>query len=71
MTPGVDECGDVMVSQPGGRWPPHSCRADTLLIKRGGHNVLYGSAPALAAAVQAWSQETDTQMPDLTRTMIP
>lgn len=43
---------------------------DTLLIKQGGHNVLYGSALALAAAVQTWSQETGTQVPDLTRTII-
>ena len=43
---------------------------DTLLIKQGGHNVLYGSALALAAAVQTWSQETGTPVPDLTRTII-
>jgi hypothetical protein len=32
--------------------------------------LLYGSALALAAAVQTWSQETGTAVPDLTRTMI-
>jgi len=43
---------------------------DTLLIKQGGHHVLYGSALALAAAVQTWSQEPGTPVPDLTRTVI-
>ena len=43
---------------------------DTLLIKQGGHNVLYGAALALAAAVQTWSQETGTAVPDLARTVI-
>jgi hypothetical protein len=43
---------------------------DTLLMKQGGHKVLYGAALALAAAVQTWSQETGNAAPDLTRTVI-
>jgi hypothetical protein len=43
---------------------------DTLLIKQGGHNVLYGAALALAAAVQTWSQQTGTAVPDLTHAVI-
>ena len=43
---------------------------DTLLIKQGGHNVLYGAALALAAAVQTWSKETGTAVTDLTHTIV-
>jgi hypothetical protein len=42
---------------------------DTLLIKQGGRSVLYGAALALAA-VQTWSQQTGTAVPDLTHTVI-
>jgi hypothetical protein len=42
----------------------------TLITRQGGQHVLYGSALALTAAVQAWSQTTDTPVPDLTREII-
>ena len=38
---------------------------DTLIIKRGGRHVLYGSTLALAAATQAWSQHTGTPITEL------
>jgi hypothetical protein len=37
----------------------------SLIARQGGQHVLYGSALALAAAVQAWSHSTDTPVPDL------
>jgi len=43
---------------------------NTLMIKQGGQHMLYGSALALAAAVQAWSKTTDTPVPDLTRDIV-
>ncbi len=39
---------------------------DTLLIRQGGKQVLYGSALALAATLRAWSTATDTPVHDLT-----
>lgn len=42
----------------------------TLITRQGGQHVLYGSALALAAAVQAWSTITDTPVPDLTRDIV-
>lgn len=33
---------------------------DTLMVKQGGRNVLYGSVLTLAAAVRAWSADTNT-----------
>jgi hypothetical protein len=42
----------------------------TLITRQGGQHVLYGSALALTAATQAWSQTTDTPLPDLTREII-
>jgi hypothetical protein len=43
---------------------------NTLITHQGGQPVLYGSALALAAATQAWSQATDTPVPDLAREII-
>jgi len=43
---------------------------DTLLIKQGGKQVLYGSALALAAATRTWSIITGTEVNELTRTAI-
>jgi hypothetical protein len=38
---------------------------DTLIARQGGQRVLYGSALALAAALSAWSNITDTPIADL------
>jgi hypothetical protein len=43
---------------------------DTLITRQGGQPVLYGSALALAAAVQTWSADTGTPLTDLTRTAV-
>jgi len=43
---------------------------DTLLARQGGPQVLAGSALALAAATNAWSQHTDTPRADLIQTII-
>ncbi len=43
---------------------------DTLLARQGGPQVLAGSALALAAATNAWSQRTDTPLADLARTIV-
>jgi hypothetical protein len=43
---------------------------DALITRQGGQHVLYGSALALAAALQAWSQHASTPLPDLARTTI-
>lgn len=40
---------------------------DTLITRQGGQHVLYGSALALAAATQSWSQQTNTPIADLMR----
>src|SRR5205085_4379845 len=42
----------------------------TLTVRQGGHHLLYGSALALAAATIAWAQRTDTELAELTTTMI-
>jgi hypothetical protein len=42
----------------------------SLIARQGGHHVLYGSALALAAALQAWSRHTQTPIADLARTVI-
>lgn len=39
---------------------------DTLIARQGGQHVLYGSALALTATLQAWAQHTDTPITDLT-----
>src|SRR5215470_10740596 len=38
---------------------------DTLIVRQGGQRVLYGSALALAAAIQAWSDITGTPIAEL------
>jgi hypothetical protein len=43
---------------------------DKLLIRQGGHQVLPGSALALAAAIRAWAQLTDTPPAELIPTLI-
>jgi hypothetical protein len=43
---------------------------DSLIARQGGKHVLYGSALALTAAIQAWSEHTSTPLTDLTRTAI-
>lgn len=42
----------------------------TLITRQGGQHVLHGSALALTAAVQTWSDITDTPVPDLTRDIV-
>lgn len=42
----------------------------SLLTRQGGPQVLYGSALALAATVRTWSNDSDTPMPELARTLI-
>ena len=43
---------------------------DSLIARQGGRHVLYGSALALAAALQAWSRHAGTPLTDLARTTI-
>ena len=43
---------------------------DALIARQGGQHVLYGSALALAAALQAWSRHAGTTLPDLVRMTI-
>jgi hypothetical protein len=43
---------------------------NTLMIRQGGQHMLYGSALALTAAVQAWSKATDTPVLDLAREIV-
>jgi hypothetical protein len=43
---------------------------DTLITGHGGQYILYGSALALTAAVQAWSAATDTPVADLAHAVI-
>jgi hypothetical protein len=43
---------------------------DTLVTRQSGQQVLYGSALALAAALQAWAQNTETSVLELTRTAV-
>ena len=43
---------------------------DSLIARQGGRHVLYGSALALAAALQAWSRHAGTPPTDLARTII-
>lgn len=43
---------------------------DTLLTRQSGQQVLYGSALALAATLQAWAQNTGTSVLELTRTTV-
>ena len=43
---------------------------DSLIARQGGQHALYGSALALAAALQAWSRHAGTPLIDLARTVI-
>lgn len=43
---------------------------DSVIARQGGQHVLYGSALALAAALQAWSRHAETPLIDLARTVI-
>ena len=43
---------------------------DTLLAKHGGRQILYGGARALAASARSWSQQCDTPILDLARTIV-
>jgi len=43
---------------------------DSVIARQGGQHVLYGSALALAAALQAWSRHAGTPIIDLARTVI-
>jgi hypothetical protein len=43
---------------------------DSVIARQGGQHVLYGSALALAAALQAWSRHAETPLADLARTII-
>lgn len=43
---------------------------DSLIVRQGGQHVLYGSALALAAALQAWSRHAATPIPDLARSIV-
>jgi hypothetical protein len=43
---------------------------DRVIARQGGKHVLFGSALALAATIQAWSQRAQAPVPDLARTAI-
>ena len=43
---------------------------DSLIVRQSGQHVLYGSALALAAALQAWSRHAGTPIPDLARDIV-
>jgi hypothetical protein len=43
---------------------------DSLIVRQGSQHVLYGSALALAAALQSWARHTETPLIDLTRTAV-
>jgi hypothetical protein len=43
---------------------------DSLIARQGGRHVLYGSALALAAALQAWSRRAGTPVIDLARAIV-
>jgi hypothetical protein len=43
---------------------------DTLVVRQSGQQVLYGSALALAAALQTWANNTGTSVLELTRTVV-
>jgi hypothetical protein len=43
---------------------------DSLIVRQGGRHVLYGSALALTAALQAWAQHTQTPLIDLARAVV-
>ena len=41
------------------------CSLNTLIVRQGGEQVLYGSALALACATQTWAADTDTKVADV------
>jgi len=41
-----------------------------VIARQGGKHVLFGSALALAATIQAWSQRAHASVPDLVRAAI-
>jgi hypothetical protein len=43
---------------------------DSLIARQGGRHVLYGSALALAAALQAWARHAETPLIDLARPVV-
>ena len=43
---------------------------DSLIARQGGQHVLYGSALALAAALQSWAAHNDTPISDLAHTAV-
>ena len=43
---------------------------DSLIARQGGQHVLYGSALALAATLQAWARHAETPLIDLARTVL-
>ena len=43
---------------------------NSLIARQGGQHVLYGSALALAAALQAWARCAGTPLIDLARTVV-
>lgn len=43
---------------------------DSLIVRQGGQQVIYGSALALTAALQAWSRHAGTPLPDLARSAV-
>jgi IS30 family transposase len=58
---------DILVLARKGR---ASASLDTLMVRQGGKHVLYGSALALSAAIQAWAAKTDTPVRELARTAV-
>lgn len=47
-----------------------SSSLNTLILRQGGEQVLYGSALALAAAIQTWAADLDTPVADLVRSTV-
>ena len=43
---------------------------NTLIVRRGGEQVLYGSALALAAATQTWAADTDTPVAEIAQAAV-
>jgi hypothetical protein len=43
---------------------------NSLIVRQGGQHVLYGSALALAAALQTWARHTKTPLINLARTVV-
>lgn len=43
---------------------------DTLIVRQGAEQVLYGSALALAAATQPWASDADMPVTEIARTAV-